>query len=149
MRHFSKFAFAAVLIAAAVSAFAQATKITIKDPYAQQGPAGADTFSVYMTIINRANEPDCLTGATAEIAAQVQLYEMYLANIDNGVIEMRLLTRGLDIPPARSVTFEPGSYRVMLVGLKKPLSAGETFSLTLNFEKAGPLPLTVPVKPMG
>ena len=36
----------------------------------------------------------------------------------------------------------------MLIGLKKPLKAGETFPLTLTFEKAGNISVTVPVQAM-
>jgi periplasmic copper chaperone A len=44
---------------------------------------------------------------------------------------------------------KPGSYHVMLIGLKKPLKAGETIPLTLDFEKAGKVSLTVPIRAMG
>ena len=44
---------------------------------------------------------------------------------------------------------KPGSYHVMLMGLKKPLTVGETFPLVLNFEKAGKVPVTVKVEPLG
>jgi copper(I)-binding protein len=37
----------------------------------------------------------------------------------------------------------------MLIGLKKPLTAGETIPLTLDFEKAGKVSITVPVRAMG
>jgi copper(I)-binding protein len=37
----------------------------------------------------------------------------------------------------------------MLIGLKKPLAAGETLPLTLSFEKAENISMTVPVKAMG
>jgi periplasmic copper chaperone A len=35
------------------------------------------------------------------------------------------------------------------VGLKKPLTVGETFPLTLTFQKAGNISVTVQVKAMG
>jgi copper(I)-binding protein len=46
------------------------------------------------------------------------------------------------------VTLKPGSYHVMLIGLKKPLAAGDSFPVTLKFEKAGNISITVPVKAM-
>ena len=46
------------------------------------------------------------------------------------------------------MALKPGSYHVMLIGLKKPLTAGETFPLTLTFEKAGNISVTVPVQAM-
>ena len=67
----------------------------------------------------------------------------------NGVMQMRQLADGLAIPAGGSVALKPGSYHVMLIGLKKPLAAGETFPLTLTFAKAGNISVTVPVQAMG
>jgi periplasmic copper chaperone A len=67
----------------------------------------------------------------------------------NGVMQMRELANGLPIPSGGSVALKPGSYHVMLIGLKKPLAPGETISLTLTFEKAGNISVTVPVQAMG
>jgi periplasmic copper chaperone A len=48
-----------------------------------------------------------------------------------------------------SVVLKPGSYHVMMIGLKKPLTVGEKIPLTLTFEKAGNISVTVPVQAMG
>ena len=66
----------------------------------------------------------------------------------NGVMEMREITGGLPVPASGSVELKPGSYHVMLIGLKKPLKAGETIALTLDFEKAGKVSITVPIRAM-
>ena len=47
------------------------------------------------------------------------------------------------------MTLKPGSYHVMLMGLKKPLVAGQSIPLTLTFAKAGNISVTVPVQAMG
>jgi copper(I)-binding protein len=46
------------------------------------------------------------------------------------------------------VTLAPGGYHLMLMGLKAPLRAGDTFPLTLQFEHAPPLTVTVAVEPL-
>lgn len=145
MRHLLKSAITAVLIVAALPALAQDTKITIDEPFARATPAGAQIGAVYMTINNKTSAPDRLTGATSDVAAQVQVHEM---SMDNGIMKMRELTDGLAIPAGGSVTLKPGSYHVMLIGLKKPLTGGNSFQLTLKFEKAGNISITVPVKAM-
>jgi copper(I)-binding protein len=63
----------------------------------------------------------------------------------NGVMQMHQLDSGLPIPAGGSVVLEPSSYHLMLIGLKKPLTPGETFPLTLTFQKAGNISVTVPV----
>jgi hypothetical protein len=44
------------------------------------------------------------------------------------------------------VTFEPGGYHVMLLGLVEPLVAGDRFEVTLRFEKAGDVVVRVEVR---
>ncbi|HQV56683.1 MAG TPA: copper chaperone PCu(A)C [Ilumatobacteraceae bacterium] len=52
----------------------------------------------------------------------------------------------LDIPAGTAVELKPGGYHVMLIGLVKPLVAGSNVELTLTFEKAGDVKVTVPVR---
>jgi copper(I)-binding protein len=149
MRAFSKFAFAAVLIAIAVPAFAQGTgtaSIAVNQPWARATPAGAKTGAVYMTLDNKSASTDRLTAASSDVADKVQIHEM---KVVDGVMQMRQLADGLPVPASGSVVLKPGSYHVMLIGLKKPLTPGETFPLTLTFAKAGNISVTVAVQAIG
>jgi periplasmic copper chaperone A len=138
-----------LLLAFAPAAFAQgggASTIAVEGPWARATPAGARTGAVYMTLANKTNASDRLTGASSDVAAEVQIHEM---SVVNGIMKMRQLADGLAIPAGGSVTLKPGSYHVMLIGLKKPLAAGEAFPLTLTFQNAGNISVTVQVKAMG
>jgi periplasmic copper chaperone A len=149
MRSSMKLTFAALLTALAVPALAQGTAtstIAVEQPWARATPAGATTGAVYMTVDNKSGSADRLTGASSDVAGKVQIHEM---TVVNGVMQMRQLADGLAIPAGGSVALKPGSYHVMLIGLKKPLKAGETFPLTLTFAKAGNISVTVPVQSMG
>ena len=54
------------------------------------------------------------------------------------------------LPPAAKITMQPGNgYHLMLFGLRQPLKVGETFPMTLTFEKAGKTDVTVTVGNMG
>jgi periplasmic copper chaperone A len=151
MRSFSKFAFAALLVAIAAPAIAQETgtpSIAVQQPWARATPAGATTGAVYMTLDNKTGSADRLIGASSDAADKLQIHEMKFVN---GVMQMRQLDNGLPIPAGGSVVLEPSSssYHVMLIGLKKPLAQGETFPLTMTFQKAGNISVTVPVHAMG
>jgi len=149
MRTLSKLAFAAVLIGLAAPAFAQGANnasITVEQPYARATPAGAKTGAVYMTIDNKSGTADRLTGVSSDVADTLQIHEM---KVVNNVMQMREISGGLPIPAGGSVVLKPGSYHVMLIGLKKPLTAGDKFPLTLTFAKAGTISVTVPVQAMG
>jgi periplasmic copper chaperone A len=149
MRTFSTFALAAVLTAFTAPAFAQGTgnaSIAIEQPWSRATPSGAKTGAIYMTIDNKSATPDKLIGASSDVADKLQIHEM---KVENGVMQMREVTGGLPVPANGSVVLKPGSYHVMLIGLKKPLTVGETIPLTLTFAKAGNISVTVPVQTMG
>ncbi len=149
MRAFSRFAFAVLLIAIAAPAFAQGTAtapIAVQQPWARATPTGAKTGAVYMILDNKSANADRLTGASSDVADKAQIHEM---SVVNGVMQMRQLADGLPVPAGGSVVLKPGSYHVMLIGLKKPLAVGETFPLTLTFAKAGNISVTVAVQAIG
>ena len=135
----------ALLIAATSFAFAQKASIQVEQPWARATPAGASTGAVYLTITNKSHDADRLLSASSDVADKVQFHEM---KVVNGIMEMREVTGGLPVAANGSVVLKPGSYHVMLIGLKKPLKAGETIPLTLDFEKAGKVSITVPVRAM-
>ncbi|MFY9838719.1 MAG: copper chaperone PCu(A)C [Xanthobacteraceae bacterium] len=148
MRSFFKLAMFAALVAATPAAFAQGneTSIAIEQPWARATPAGALTGVVYLTLENKTSTADRLTGVSSNVAAQVQIHEMAVVD---GVMQMRQVAGGLPIPAGGSVILKPSSYHVMLIGLKRPLVAGETLPLTLTFANAGNISITVPVQAMG
>ena len=138
---------AALLIGATSSlAFAQGASIQVEQPWSRATPAGASTGAVYLTIANKSHDADRLLGASSNVADKSQIHEM---KVVNGIMEMREVSGGLPVPADGSVVLKPGSYHVMLIGLKKPLKAGETIPLTLDFEKAGKVSITVPIRAMG
>lgn len=146
MRYFLKYAVAAVLMAVAAPAFAQSSSIQVEKSWARATPAGATTGAVYLTIMNKSRDVDRLLGASSDVADKLQIHEI---KVVNGTMEMREVSGGLPVPAGGSVVLKPGGYHVMLIGLKKPLKASETIPLTLNFEKAGKVSITVPIRATG
>jgi periplasmic copper chaperone A len=61
------------------------------------------------------------------------------------VMQMQEVDR-IDLPAGTAVALAPGGYHVMLLDLVKPLELGDTFTLTLTFEKAGTREVTVTVR---
>jgi copper(I)-binding protein len=54
----------------------------------------------------------------------------------------------LVVAPGKPITFGPGGYHVMLTGMAKPLTAGETFPVTLTFANGAEVTETVTVRSM-
>lgn len=139
----------AILIGAALACFgfsAQAADIAVAHPWARATPAGAKVGAGYVTLQNNGSATDKLVSATADVADHVEIHEM---SMDGGVMKMRQLTSGLDLPAGKSVEMKPGGYHLMLMGLKQPLKVGETVKATMTFEKAGAMPVELKVEPMG
>jgi copper(I)-binding protein len=72
---------------------------------------------------------------------------MHQSLLQNGMMEM-LPVKSLPIAPGSPIQFSPGGYHIMLTGLIQPLSAGQTFPLTLNFADGGRVTTTVTVQSM-
>jgi copper(I)-binding protein len=116
----------------------------IDHPWARASAGAAKTGAAYLTITDQ-GQPDKLTGASTPVADTAELHE---SMADMGTMKMRPLS-GLALAPGKPVTLAPGGYHLMLMGLKAPLKAGDTFPLTLRFEHAAPLTVTVAVEPIG
>jgi len=56
---------------------------------------------------------------------------------------------GIEVPAGKRVVLAPKGTHIMLMGLAKPLVAGESFPLELRFAKAGELGVTVIVRAAG
>ena len=108
---------------------------------AAQGQNGA----VYLDIANKGAVEDKLVGASSPVAEGV---EIHLSTMEDGIHRMREV-ESIAVPAGGSATLAPGGYRIMLIGLKSMLMAEESFPVTLTFEKAGDIGMTVSVEDRG
>lgn len=113
----------------------RAGEIEIGRPWSRAVPEGAKVAAGYVVLKNHGPAADRLISATADIARKTEIHEM--AVDDKGVMTMRPLADGLEVPPGGEVRLEPGSIHIMFMGLERRPKQGETFSGTLTFEKAG------------
>ena len=118
--------------------------ISFDHVWARPTPGAATTGVTYFTVIDK-GQPDRLVGVSSPVAAAAELHET--AN-DNGVMKMRPV-QSVALAPGKPVMFKPGGYHVMLMGLKNPLKAGDSFPLTLTFEHAQPITVTAKVEAAG
>ena len=140
------------MAAAAAGLFALATNahdvkvgaITVDHPYARATAAGQPTGGGFMQIDN-AGPADRLMSARATVSGTVELHEM---KMEGDVMRMRQVD-GIALPAGKSVALKPGGYHVMFIGLKAPLKAGDSFPMTLKFEKAGEVTVEVKVEAPG
>ena len=118
--------------------------ITVDHPYARATAAGQPTGGGFMQIDN-AGPADRLMSARATVSGTVELHEM---KMEGDVMRMRQVD-GIALPAGKSVALKPGGYHVMFIGLKAPLKAGDSFPMTLKFEKAGEVTVEMKVEVPG
>lgn len=139
-------AFALSLVAApALAQEIKAGDLTIVQPWARATPKGADVGGGYLEIRNAGAAPDRLTGGSADFAG-VEVHQM---KMDKGVMTMREVTGGLEIPAHGAVKLAPSGYHLMFTGLKHALVKGESVKATLTFEHAGAVIVEFPVQGIG
>jgi periplasmic copper chaperone A len=142
-------AFALLLALAATGASAhdyQLGPLKIDHPWSRATPKGASVAGGYMKITNAGTTPDRLTGGATAAAKRFEIHEM---SMDGGVMKMRELRDGLEIPPGATVELKPGSYHVMMMNLSKPFTKGDRVKASLTFEKAGKVDIEFAVEAVG
>jgi hypothetical protein len=142
-----KFLIAAMLSGAVAFGAAAQTPagISAENAWARPTPPNARAAAIYVTVTDH-GAPDRLVGVSTPVAGTAGLHETIH---DGNVMKMRPVAGGLAISAAAPISLAPGGYHIMLTDLKRPLAGGESFPLSLRFEKAGTVETTVTVRAAG
>ncbi|MGR3469095.1 MAG: copper chaperone PCu(A)C [Shimia sp.] len=114
-------------------------EITVTDSYARGGDR---TGAAFMVIENTGDSDDRIVAARSEAAARVELHT-HIAD-DGGVMRMREV-ESIALPAGGSATLARGGDHVMLMGLVAPMRQGAEIEITLVFDTAEEMTITVPV----
>jgi copper(I)-binding protein len=120
--------------------------LVVTQAWSRATPGGAKVAGGYLTIENKGATADRLLGGAGEIAGKIEVHEMA---VNNGLMTMRPLAKGLTIEPGQTVKLAPGGYHLMMFDLKGPLKQGDKVPVTLEFEKAGKVTLSLDVQGVG
>ena len=120
--------------------------IEIEHPWARATPKGATIAGGYVKVTNTGKEADRLIGGSLPNAGRFEIHQM---TMNNGVMQMRPVSGGLEIKAGESVELKPGSYHLMFLDLKQPLVNKQPVKGTLIFEKAGTVEIEYTVEPIG
>jgi periplasmic copper chaperone A len=117
-------------------------QLEVKDAWARATAGKTSVGAVYLSIVSPT--PDRLVAASAPVANKVDLMTM-----EGGSAMMKMsYLKSIDVPANKPIMLAPDGLHIWLEGLKQPLKAGESFPLTLTFEKAGQREVTVSILPM-
>lgn len=119
--------------------------VRIQHPFATPTPPGATQGAAYFVHIeNRSKESDRLVRATTAIAERV---EFHATEVDAAQVARMRALDAVELPAGSTLQMKPGTgTHLMLIGLKQPLKAGQSFRITLHFERAGQVEVRVDVQ---
>jgi len=107
--------------------------IEISRPWARTSPTLAGKAGGYFTVTNKGREADRLIAAESAAASKIEIHAIKVIGYG---IRMRLLEKGLGLPPDTAITLKPRGYH-LLMEITAPLVPGQRVPVTLTFEKAG------------
>jgi len=167
MKFGAAFAFSCVLLLASCGG---SDPVTVSDAWARTSPSGVTMGAAYFDITSVDDDSLVAVSVSSDVAARAEIHEVVKA-MDMGDDEMHDHDMGddemhdhdmgddgmhdgamsmqemdaLELPAGTLVQLVPGGYHIMLIDLAKPLVVGETFDLTLDFDQASDLTVTVEV----
>ena len=105
-------------------------QVDITDAWVRATVQGQKATGAFMNLTAKTDSR--LVGVKTDAAAVAEIHEM---KMEKDVMRMKRVSV-LPLPAGKTVSLKPGSYHVMLMGLKEPLPLDSHVQLTLMFEDA-------------
>jgi hypothetical protein len=118
-----------------------AQSLDVQNPWVRATVQGQKATGAFMTLT--AKDGGKLVGVSTPVAGVAEVHEM---KMDGGVMQMRAVEGGLDLPAGKAVALSPGGFHLMLMDLKLGLKANTTIPLTLVFKDAKGVESKIEVK---
>lgn len=123
--------------------FTLASEIKIENSYIRATPPNINNSAAFLTINNTSNKNITLLKVKSKISSHV---EIHTSSMKNGMMSMYQI-KELNIPAKSKVSLKPGSFHIMLIGLKdKTLKINDEYEFTLVFSDQKELKIIIPVK---
>ncbi|WP_045389328.1 copper chaperone PCu(A)C [Falsirhodobacter sp. alg1] len=116
--------------------------ITVEGAFARATLPGAPVGGGYLTVKNTGSTDDRLVSASSDIAESTSIHEMIMSG---DTMRMSPLPDGIVVPAGGGISLAPATNHLMFDGLKGPLTEGDTITVTLQFENAGEVEVSMPV----
>lgn len=115
----------------------------IEDAYARASGSMAASGAVFLSITNHSDTDDRVVSAHSEAAERVELHTHI--EDDQGVMRMREIEGGMPIAAGETHMLMRGGDHIMFLGLTEEWQQGDELTLTIEFEHAEPVTLSVTV----
>ncbi|MAL97920.1 MAG: hypothetical protein CL583_05655 [Alteromonadaceae bacterium] len=124
----------------------QTGALQIDHPSSRETAPGAPNGVGYLRIEHNGEQVDRWLAAESPRARRVELHK---SRENDGMRSMKHVALPLELQPGETFELQPGGYHLMLMGLDRPLRAGEHVPLKLRFERAGDIEVELVVEELG
>jgi copper(I)-binding protein len=137
MKNSLRLLFISICLAASAASNAE---VVVKDAWVRATVPQQKATGAFMKL--QAGADARLVEVQTPIAGSAEIHEM---KMDSNVMKMRQV-QGLDLPGGKEVELRPGSFHLMLLGLKAPVKVGDVVPLVLIIEGRDKKRETIEVK---
>jgi copper(I)-binding protein len=117
-------------------------QLSVQAAWVAEAMPGQSMTAAYMTISNEGDIDENLVSVESEVAENLELHEM----VQQGDMMRMRRVDSIVIGPGEDVALEPGGLHIMLIGLTREVTEGDTVELNLIFESGANLTVSAPVK---
>lgn len=148
MRIFWKLGLAAMLVATPATAHHDEEVfrrggLIVSHLWSPQTSARSDAVEVFITISNTEETPERLLSVSTPFTADGRFQALVVVD---GILRITEVP-AIEIAPGQTITLQRGAATLILADVKRPLTAGTHFEMTLKFAKAGELEVEVEIEP--
>ena len=115
----------------------------VEEPFLRSTLSTSTTGAAFMVLRNETGRDDRLLGARSDLAERVELHRH--TQDAEGVMRMGRIEGGVQLADGATHVFARGGDHLMFTGLHDQLVQGQLVTVTLEFETAGDVEITVPV----
>ena len=119
-------------------------EVIVREVWVRSTPGTARGSAAYAIIENTSAKADRLMEVSSPDADKVEIHESKM----NGAIMSMSPIETVPVPARGTLDLKPGGVHVMIMGLTRPLKAGETLPLTFSFEFFGDVDVNAMVAPL-
>jgi copper(I)-binding protein len=118
-------------------------RVTVEDAWARTSSMNAENGAVYMLLASTTDDAVVSASVEINVAMAAEVHETTIA--EDGSMSMQMVM-SVALPAGQTVTFEPGGYHIMLMGLVEPLAAGDIITVTLTLESGSTIAVDAEVR---
>lgn len=121
----------------------QADAVSVQDGWVRETPPGSKVSAGYMTLVNATSQAAHLRSVTVDLAERAEIHTMFM---QDGMMRMRQLENGLEVPARGQAELKAGADHLMLMGLSSALTLDMQVRVTLEFADGSAKSLDLPVR---